>query len=73
MELLLAGDLTPMQVIVAATRDAALAFDRQHDLGRIAPGWIADLLIVAGDPSQDLEALSSVTHIIQGGRVISGE
>jgi imidazolonepropionase-like amidohydrolase len=70
MLLLRAGGLTPMQVLVAATRDAAFAFGRGDDLGRIAPGWIADLIVVRGDPSQDLAALAHVTLIIQGGRAV---
>jgi len=71
IQLLHSGALTRMQVLVAATRDAAFAFGRQADLGRVAPGWIADLIIVAGDPLQDLEALARVARVIQGGSVLS--
>jgi imidazolonepropionase-like amidohydrolase len=40
-------------------------------LGLVKPGYIADLLMVAGDPLKDIRILqdkNAITHIMQGGR-----
>ena len=45
------------------------------DLGTIAPGNLADLLIVNGDPSSDIAVLAqpdNIQAVIKGGEVVSG-
>ena len=45
------------------------------DLGTIAPGKVADLLIVNGDPSRDIGVLAqpeNIEAVIKGGSVVSG-
>jgi imidazolonepropionase-like amidohydrolase len=51
----------------AATVDAARAFGRD-DLGRIVPGGPAHLVVVDGDPRDDVTALARVQAVVQGGR-----
>ena len=60
--------LSPMQAILAGTRNAATALRRDDQTGAIEPGKDADLLVVDGDPLQDLEALRSVAAVFKGGR-----
>jgi imidazolonepropionase-like amidohydrolase len=48
---------TPMEAICAATRDAAYLFGMERELGTLAPGRIADLLVVDGDPLGDIAVL----------------
>jgi imidazolonepropionase-like amidohydrolase len=48
---------SPMEAIVAATRHGAELFGRAHDLGQIRPGFVADLVLVAGDPLRDIGIL----------------
>ncbi len=62
--------LTPMQIIVAATKSAAHVSNIERDLGTLETGKIADVLIVKGDPLQDLKALSNVQYVIHNGEVI---
>ena len=62
--------MTPMQIIVAATKNAALVSNVGEDLGTVEVGKIADVLIVLGDPLQDLKALSNVQYVIHNGEVI---
>ena len=38
-------------------------------IGAIAPGYQADLIAVAGDPSKDITALRKVVFVMKGGRV----
>ena len=64
--------LPPMQAIQAGTSNAAAALGCGDTAGRIAPGWDADLLVVAGDPCADLRALRQVEAVFQRGRPVAG-
>jgi imidazolonepropionase-like amidohydrolase len=59
--------MTPMQVLVAATAEAARACRLGDVLGTLEPGKAADLLIVDGDPLGDLRALTRARVVIHGG------
>jgi len=63
------GGQRPMDAIVAATSLNARAMGMADSLGTIAPGKLADLIAVAGDPSRDIEALRRVAFVMKGGRV----
>jgi imidazolonepropionase-like amidohydrolase len=58
--------LTPMQVLVAATAGGARALGRD-DLGTVAPGKAADLAILPTDPTKDVAAYRTLTHVVRGG------
>jgi imidazolonepropionase-like amidohydrolase/ABC-type multidrug transport system permease subunit len=67
VELLVArAGLTPSAALAAATSTAA---DRlgQKDLGRIAPGAVADMVVLGGDPTRDVRALRDVKAVYLGG------
>ncbi len=66
MELLVANGMTPLAVLRAATAVNARAFGLA-DRGRIAPGLLADLVVVAGDPGKDIAAVRKVTLVMKGG------
>ncbi len=67
MELLVRDyGLTPLQVLRQATSGNAQIF-HLADRGRIAPGLLADLVAVAGDPTQDIAALRQVRLVMKGG------
>jgi imidazolonepropionase-like amidohydrolase len=65
--------LTPEQIIVAATRDAAYVCRLDNGLGTIEAGKLADILVVAGDPLEDLSALEDVVMVVRGGEIIRRE
>ena len=65
--------MTPMQIIVAATRDAARVCRQDTTLGTLEAGKFADVLVVDGDPLQDLESLARVRMVIHRGVVIRDE
>jgi imidazolonepropionase-like amidohydrolase len=62
---------TPMQAIQAATRLGGQLMGRPEDLGCVAPGHVADLLLVDGDPLADIRILQDagkLVAIMKGGR-----
>ena len=67
MELLVRDyGLTPLQVLRQATSGNAQIF-HLADRGNIRPGLLADLVAVAGDPTQDVAALRQVQLVMKGG------
>ena len=50
---------TPMETLVAATRMGGEIMGRPHELGQIKPGFLADLLLVDGDPLTDIKRLQN--------------
>ncbi|MFC2081864.1 amidohydrolase family protein [Candidatus Bipolaricaulota bacterium] len=62
--------MTPMEILVSATRNGAIACGRGDELGTLEPGKLADLMIVEGDPLDDLSALLRVRTVLISGRII---
>ncbi|HYG91390.1 MAG TPA: amidohydrolase family protein [Azospirillum sp.] len=64
----------PADVIRAATVNAARLFGLEGEIGVVAPGARADLLVVNGNPLEDLGVLqrpeSALTLVMKGGRVV---
>ncbi|MFC1849398.1 amidohydrolase family protein [candidate division CSSED10-310 bacterium] len=65
--------MTPAQIIMAATRNAAYVCNLADTLGTIEPGKIADLLVVKDNPLHDLEALTEVQMVIHNGVIIRSQ
>ncbi|KAK4575156.1 hypothetical protein LTR86_001008 [Recurvomyces mirabilis] len=63
---------TPMETLVSATAGVAKLFMREHELGKIKPGYFADCILVDGDPLADIAVLqdhSKLDVIMINGRV----
>ncbi len=73
LQLLRATGLQSFEVLRMATRDAAAALGAQRQLGRIGPGMLADLVLVAGDPLQDITATGQVVATVAAGRLYPRE
>jgi imidazolonepropionase-like amidohydrolase len=67
LELLVRAGLTPMDVIVAATRTGALALRKTDELGTIEPGRMADFLLVSANPLEDVRNLRKIDRIMLHG------
>ena len=63
------GGMAPMQAIVAGTLSGATLLGRDHDVGSVAAGKLADLVAVKGDPLQDIAVLQRVDFVMKGGAV----
>lgn len=57
-------NFTPMQAIVAATKWGSEMISRQHELGLIKEGYLADLIVVEGDPLKDIKVLQNKERIL---------
>jgi hypothetical protein len=66
MQLLVQAGYTPAEALTAATSVPARSFGLM-DRGRIAPGLRADLLLVKGDPTQDITATRDIVTIWKTG------
>lgn len=69
LELMTRAGLSPLQALSAATGSAADILQRK-DIGLIAVGRRADLLVVDGDPSQDIRATRRLRQIVLDGRIL---
>lgn len=69
LALLQRSGLTPRESLAAATTSFADVFG-WRDVGRVAPGYVADLLILKRNPALDLSALDEPAALLFGGRVI---
>ena len=61
---------SPSEALQAATRTGGEIMKRGHELGLVKPGYLADLLLVDGDPLQDVRLLQDrkrLSLIIKGG------
>jgi imidazolonepropionase-like amidohydrolase len=65
--------LTPEQALATATTTAATLLGMEKELGRVAPGYLADLVAVEGDPLRNIEALfTGVRWVMKEGRTVVG-
>ncbi len=59
--------MDPMKVIEAGTRNGAEALGLLKDLGTLEKGKLADVIVVAGNPLQNMAAMKRVAYVIKGG------
>jgi imidazolonepropionase-like amidohydrolase len=62
--------MTAMAALRSATVIAAELLGWQDRVGALAPGRYADVIAVPGDPLADLELLTEVPFVMQGGQVL---
>ena len=69
MKLMQAAGMTPMQIIMAGTRNAAKVCGLSTH-GTLQPGNVADVVVVDGNPLQDLDCLKNTYVVIHNGEII---
>jgi imidazolonepropionase-like amidohydrolase len=67
LHLLVEAGLTPMEALQSATRDAARFLGREKDSGTIAPGVRADLVLLDGNPLQNISNTTRIRAVIRHG------
>ena len=72
LDLLREAGMTAFEVLRAATRNAALELRATTEIGTVAVGKSADLLIVGDDPRKDLTVLRAPTAVLVRGRWSGG-
>lgn len=70
LELLVKAGLSPAQAIQVATRNGARYTRTSHERGSIAPGKLADLVLVDGDPTKHIGDIRKVAAVITRGHLI---
>jgi imidazolonepropionase-like amidohydrolase len=70
MELLVESGFSPLEAISAATATAAAFLYRGNELGSIRAGFLADLVVLRGQPDRDVAAIRAVDRVMAGGRWI---
>lgn len=65
--------MTPMQAIVSATRTPAEFFGIQDTVGTVEKGKIADLVLLEGDPVENITNITRIAAVMQGGKLFDLE
>lgn len=66
-----AAGIPAKDIITMATKNGALAMKRSDDFGTLTTGKMADMIILAQDPSKDIANMKSITHVMRGGMLRS--
>jgi imidazolonepropionase-like amidohydrolase len=61
--------MTPLQALRAATVTSAALVEMDGELGRLAPGYLADAIAVPGDPTDDIATTQDVVFVMKDGRI----
>jgi hypothetical protein len=67
LELWVEAGIPAAATLQAATLGSARVVGRQADLGSIAAGKLADLVLVPGDPTRDIGSLRAIETVVKGG------
>ena len=70
LEMVVEAGLTPIQAIQTASLNVAQAWNKDKDYGSIEKGKVADLVIVRGDPRQDISDTQNVEMVFMEGKAM---
>jgi len=70
MEFFVEAGLSPMQALQAATKMGAQYLGQERELGTVEEGKLADLVILRGDPLQDIRESRSIDLVIKNGEIL---
>ena len=69
LELYARAGIPNAEVLRMATLTSALVMGVDKDLGVVAPGKLADMLLIDGDPVRDMHDIENVEAVVKGGKV----
>jgi len=70
---LASGGMTPMEVLRAATLHGAEIVGYDQDLGSLEPGKLADLVILAKNPLDDIHNTNTIRYVMKNGELFEGD
>jgi len=71
LEWFVKAGMTPAQALATATAIPAELLDRKDRLGRIAPGFAADVVAIEGRPMEDIhDVIAGVRWVMKDGQVV---
>jgi imidazolonepropionase-like amidohydrolase len=70
LELMVEAGISPMEAIVAGTRNAANNLGKATELGTIEPGKLADIIAVSGNPLKDIRDTREIKLVIKDGKTL---
>ncbi len=71
LEWFVKAGMTPGQALQTATTNGAALLGKETELGAVAPGFLADIVAVSGDPLQDINAvIKGVKWVMKDGKVV---
>ena len=73
VKLLVKAGLSPMEALVAATKNGAIVIGVEDQLGTVEVGKLADLLILGKNPLDNIENIREIENIIYKGKAYSRE
>ena len=69
LELLVEAGLSPMEAIIAGTRNAADNLGKRNELGTIENGKLADMIVISGDPRKEIERTRDIKMVMINGMI----
>ncbi len=73
MRALASGGWKPLEVLRAATLHGSEAIGYAQDLGSLEAGKLADLVVLAQGPIQDIQHTSSIRYVMKNGKLFEGD
>ncbi len=67
------GGMTPIEVLRAATIDGARILGVDPDLGSLEVGKLADLVVLNGDPLEDIRNTNTIRYVMKNGELYDGD
>lgn len=61
--------MAPLAVLQADLLNGARLLGWQNDIGKLKPGYYADIIAVPGDPLKDITTLEKVSFVMKGGEI----
>ena len=70
LEVMVEAGLSPMEAIMAGTKNAAENLGKGSELGTIEEGKLADIIVVSGDPLVDIGKTRDINMVIKDGKIL---
>ena len=67
LELMVEYGMKPVDVLKADLLNGARLLDWENQIGKLKPGYYADVIAVPGDPLKDISTLGKVSFVMKGG------